>query len=174
VATYLVGFLVPLRRFDVLIPPGYEPVPIGERHLTLIYLGHLENPGEAAARLERVTSLSPFRLCFRGLKPFPSPLKPRYLAAVPVEESRELLGAVRRAVEELTGLAPRDRYQAFRPHVSIARTRLKPSLELLKAVEKVTRKSRNVVEELLIHELFLFKAEGGRIEKIASLELKGA
>ncbi|MCD6357378.1 MAG: 2'-5' RNA ligase family protein [Thermoproteales archaeon] len=173
-ATYLVGILAPLRRFDPLIPPGYEPIPLEDRHLTLIYLGRLKDPREAAARLKRAASLSPFRLCFGGLEPFPSPLKPRYLAVVPVEESRELLGAVRRAVEELTGLAPRDRYQAFRPHVSIARTRLKPSLELLKAVEKAVRKSRNMVEELLIHELFLLRAEGGRIEKIASLELKGA
>jgi len=170
-ATYLVGILAPLRRFDPLIPPGYEPIPLEERHLTLIYLGYLEDPREAAARLKRAASLSPFRLCFRGLEPFPSPLKPRYLAVVPVEESRELLGAVRRAVEELTGLAPRDRYQAFRPHVSIARTRLKPTLELLRAVDRAVRRSRGVSEELVVRQLSLLKAEGGRVSVMASARL---
>ena len=170
-ATYLVGILAPLRRFDPLIPPGYEPIPLEERHLTLIYLGYLEDSREVAARLKRAASLSPFRLCFRGLEPFPSPLKPRYLAVVPVEESRELLGAVRRAVEELTGLAPRDRYQAFRPHVSIARTRLKPTLELLRAVDRAVRRSRGVSEELVVRQLSLLKAEGGRVSVMASARL---
>ncbi|RLF02245.1 MAG: hypothetical protein DRK00_10290 [Thermoprotei archaeon] len=170
-ATYLVGIPAPLRRFDPLIPPGYELIPLGERHLTLIYLGHLEDPREAATRLERAASLSSFKLCFRGLEPFPSPLKPRHLAAVPAGEGRELLEAFRREVEEVTGLSPRDKYHVFRPHVSVARTRLKPTPELFRAVEKAVRRSRAVAEELAVRRLSLFKAESGRVVEVASVNL---
>ena len=170
--TYFVGFLTPLKAFDKFIPEGFTLVPVERRHLALVYLGERVRVDELREKLEALPPIRPFRATFRGLAAFPSMSKARYLAVVPTAESASLLQSLR---DEVVGILQehRDRYSVFKPHVSIARTRLKPSLELYKRVAKAVRASSLVSETLELRELFLMEAEAGEVRPLYKLSLRG-
>lgn len=170
--TYFVGFPAPLVRLDCFIPPGFTPIPVEHRHMTLVYLGPLGGTDEACASLLALAANS-FTVKFKGLQPFPSAAKPRYLAAVPVEADEAFLRSLRQMLSPLFSTYA-DRYADFRPHVSIAFTRRKPDLELLKTVKKATKASSATVEQLLIDRLCLMAASEGAVEPVCCVKLAAA
>jgi len=163
-ATYFFGIPAPLRRFDALIPPEYTPIPIEQRHLTLYYVGPARNVDELCRAL-RALNVESFIVTFRGLRPFPSHSRPRYLAAVPLEECWSTLQRLRDDLARLVPISD-DRYAAFRPHVSIAATRQKPSVDLLRSVERAIRASQAVTETLVVERVCLMRALGGLVEPL--------
>ncbi len=169
--TYFVGFLAPLRAFDRFVPPGFTPIPPEQRHLTLVYLGDRVRAGELRERLELLPPLRPLTVTFKGLEAFPSRSRARYLAAVPTAEGVGALQRLRTEVLRALG-AHRDRYSDFKPHVSIAFTRLKPSLELYRSVSRAVRASRSVSETVELRELLLMEAEAGRVRPVLGLSFR--
>lgn len=168
-ATYLIGLLAPLTSFDKFIPPQYTPIPLERRHLTLVYLGDRADPLALSKKLCTL-SLPAFTVSFRGLEPFPSASKPRYLAAVPVPRSAAVLARVRSEIADLIGRCT-DRYESFRPHVSIAHTRAKASPELYRVVQRAVRASSSTLESIEVRKLCLLKAEAGAVKPVFELPL---
>ena len=168
--SYLVGFKAPLTAFDKLVEEPYELVPLEYRHLTLLYIGPNPPPRrdveEALAALSRYPEVD---VTFRGLRPFPSFSRPRYLAAVPEDEGP--VRALRRIVEPFLLKYSTDRYTEFKPHVTIARSRAKPSLDLEIVAERIIKGSRRITERLVVREVHLLRAEGGRLITVASTRL---
>ena len=172
VTSYFIGVLAPVKAFDKLIPEEYAPIPLEQRHLTLVYLGKLNEIEGMVGLLESVKpQLRVFRMTFRGLAPFPSYTRPRYLAALPVRESSDLLKQVRSVILDKASFEIHDRYSDFKPHVSIAYTKVKPTLSLLRKLEAVIKRSMRVREEITVSSVSLFKAERGIIEEIHRIEL---
>ncbi|MEM0087586.1 MAG: 2'-5' RNA ligase family protein [Thermofilum sp.] len=167
--TYFIGFPAPLRALDRFIPPGYTPIPVEHRHMTLSYLGPLRRLDENCLGL-RTLVVESFSVEFKGLQPFPSAVKPRFLAAVPVKGDEVLLRDLREKLSLLFSPTA-DRYSEFRPHVSIAFTRRKPDPELLKAVKKAVKASSAAAERLLVDKLCLMVASGGAVEPVCCISL---
>jgi len=170
--TYFLGFLAPLREFDRFVPEGFSLVPLEQRHLTLVYLGNRVRLGELREKLDALPPIQPFRVTFKGIAPFPSTTRVRYLAAVPDAEGARILQRLR---AEAIGVlqANSDRYSVFRPHVSIAFTRLKPTLELFRKVSRAVRASRAANETLEFRELFLMEARAGEARPLLRLSFRG-
>jgi len=71
--TYFLGFLAPIKAFDRLIPEGFTPMPLNQRHLTLIYLGSSEDLDKLSEEVKALPPLPAFKVTFKGLGAFPSP-----------------------------------------------------------------------------------------------------
>ena len=172
VASFFIGMSAPVKAFDEFIPEEYVLIPLEQRHLTLVYLGKINEVKGVIRLLESIKpQLRVSRIVFRGLEPFPSYTRPRYLAALPIRESSELLERVRSLILGKARFEIRDRYSNFKPHVSIAYTKVKPTLSLLRKLEAVVRRSTRVREEITISGISLFKAEGGIIEEMIKIPL---
>ncbi len=161
-----------MTNYDHLIPPGFKLVPVEERHLVIVYLGRvpsyrLEHVVRAFAEVARLHR--PFTIEFMGLAPFPSASKPRHLAAV-AKPSPELL-SIRSALRARLVDLEHDKYSEYKPHVTIASTRLKPDAELLRLVEKAIKRSRNLRASMYVTTVALFSAESGRISVAKEIEL---
>jgi len=168
--TYFIGFLAPIKAFDRFIPEGFTPVPLNQRHLTLIYLGSCEELNKLSEEVKAIPPLSVFTVTFRGLGAFPSLSKPRYLAALPSKESVKVLERVHNEISNRIR-AHSDKYSDFRPHVSVAYTRMKPTLELRIKVERVIRAGRSAIDSIEIHEFYLMKAAAGEVKPLLKLGL---
>jgi len=168
--TWFLGIPVNIRAFDRFVTPPYILIPHEERHLTLVYLGERKPSQEVLSALTQL-KLRGFKVCFRGLTPFPSFRKPRYLVTLP-EEIENILHLRKLLMRILPQGLISDKYSSYRPHVSIARTRVKPNMELLKLVERIVRDSRNVKEKILVNEICLYEAMGGRISRVWSFSLR--
>ncbi len=169
--TYFIGYPAPLRRFDEFIEEPYKPIPLNQRHLTLLYLGHLRNREKKMLvdKAERgPVKIGVIEVCFKSLEAYPSRAKPRYIAVIPTPGCVAKLHKVRKVLGYVFGVYVKDRYEEFRPHVSIAYTRCKPSLELQEKALKIVKKCRGVEEKLILRKLCLFKAEKGFITPIFS------
>lgn len=166
--TYLIGLLAPLKAFDRFIPEHFTPLPLEQRHLTLVYLGHCEDLDALIEEVKALPPLQAFRVVFKGLEAFPSSRKPRYLAAVPSKESAKTLERARAEIANRVRTRP-DKYSVFRPHVSIAYTRMKPSLELQIGVERAIKASRSTVEVIEFREIYLMQAEAGEVKPLLKL-----
>lgn len=169
--TFLIGILAPLSSFNAFIPEDYSPIPLEQRHLTLVYLGELRDVHSVCEKLSGFQA-RPFKLVFKGLEALPSLYKPRYLAATPTPEGTVKLSSLRGALTHLLE-APADRYGSFRPHVSIAHTRLKPNLDLVERVRRAVRDGASVTEEVEVAALHLLRAEGGRVAPVYTARLQG-
>ena len=167
--TYFLGFFVPVTKFDKIIPSFYELVPVNQRHLTLMYFGYVHNIDNITKVLSLI-KLECFTIKFRGIKPFPSDTKPRYLAAIAVPESENYLRRIREEVSRMYRLYA-DRYEEFKPHVSIAVTRRKPDLHLHRVVKKTVRQSQRILDEVFIDRMCLIKADGGSIASVHCIKL---
>ena len=167
--TYFIGFLTPLRKFDVYIEDPYKPIPLDQRHLTLVYLGYLKNSEklDLCYRIGEGLDFKAIRVVFASLGVFPSYRKPRYLAALPELKDVDKLLLLRRRLEEFFKEYIKDKYEEFKPHVSIAYTKSKADLELQEKAAKIVKKCRGVEESLILDKLYLFKAEKGSISPIS-------
>lgn len=167
--TYFIGFFAPLKKFDSIIPPSFYPIPLDQRHMTLLYLGSISDPSSMCAQLTAIKH-GKIKVRFKGLQAFPSETMPRYLAAVPTNECHSLL---RELHTELSTLFTRreDRYSEFKPHVSIAYTSRKTSVEVYMSVRKTIKISRTVAEDLVVDKLCLISAEEGIIRTVCCVDL---
>lgn len=169
--TYFVGIFAPLKGFDKFIPSPYEPIPLEYRHLTLVYLGPLKHLGCTKGFFSRAPPTPKFKLLFQGIEPYPSMAKPRYLAAKPDKASTKQLYDLRvRILSCMKGTAV-DKYETFRPHVSIAYVRAKFSLDLIRCVQRAIKESESVKESLVVEKISLIRAEAGKFLEIAYLSL---
>jgi len=170
--TYFIALPAPLDCYDDLVPRGFEPIPLGERHLTLLYLGPRDDVKAEAYRLlpRALAGTAPFTLSFEGLQPFPGWSRIIYLAAVPRRNPSlaELHGRIEAALAGLSG----DRWETFRPHVSIARTREK-TVSVRQAVEEAVGRSRHVECRLEAGEVAVYMASAGRYTRLRSFRLRG-
>ncbi len=163
--TYLVGYLAPVRAFDRFIRQPYELVPPDQRHLTLVYLGHINDAGALAAPVLSYPRRDPL-VEFLGLRPLPSYERPRCLAALPSERDAGYLREVREALVGELGLPDADRYSSFVPHVTVARTRAKPSDALRLLAVRISRESSRARELVRLRGPFLMAAEGGYVRVV--------
>ncbi|MEM2371856.1 MAG: hypothetical protein QXY49_03985 [Thermofilaceae archaeon] len=76
--------------------------------------------------------------------------KPRYLAAKPDKTSTERLYDLRTRILDCVKSSVVDKYEVFKPHVSIAYTRAKPSLDLIEQVQHVIKESKSIKESLIV------------------------
>ena len=174
--TYFIGFPAPIKAFDRFIPEGFTPVPLNQRHLTLIYLGSSEDLDKLSEEAKALPPLPAFKVTFKGLGAFPSLSKPRYLAALPSKESVKILERVRDEISDYIKVsdyirAHPDKYSVFRPHVSIAYTRMKPTLELRIRVKRAIRAGRSAVDSIEIREFYLMEAAAGEMKPMLKLRL---
>jgi RNA 2',3'-cyclic 3'-phosphodiesterase len=129
----------PMRAFVALEIPPLDPGVAWprppERHLTLAFLGAIDDGGARAAQraIERVASRwAPFAITFRGAGAFPDPARPRVGWVGVGEGTAELVGlagALRRALEE-EGLPTASR--PFAPHVTVLRVRSREDAEAVR------------------------------------------
>ena len=122
------GQKVLARWMEVMDVRGTKPVRKGQFHITLLFLGDVENEQVSAVSriLERAAaSVPPFTLEVSGAGGFPTPAAARvwfFTLTSPPPEVYRLAHAVR------DGLAPlgfRDR-KAFHPHITFARLKGRP------------------------------------------------
>ncbi|RLE66157.1 MAG: hypothetical protein DRJ38_02345 [Thermoprotei archaeon] len=172
--TYFIGFLAPLKKFDMFIEDPYEPIPLNQRHLTLVYLGYLRNSEKRNLlyRIREGLEVETVRAVFDSLGVFPSARKPRYLAALPKPKDADKLLFLRKKLEEFFREYLKDKYREFKPHVSIAYTRSKADLELREKAAKIVRRCRGVKEILMLDKLYLFQAEKGLISPISVINMR--
>ena len=110
--------------------PGARWVPVEQIHLTLAFLGEVE---EAAVELlnEELARIQPpeFHLCFGGTGCFPNRHRPRvlWLGVEPEPQLNDLVARVHAAVQACS--IPQEE-RPFSPHITLARLKLPPSHEL--------------------------------------------
>jgi len=168
--TYFIGLLAPIKAFDRFVPEGFTLMPLNQRHLTLIYLGSSEDLDKLSEEVKALPPLPAFKVTFKGLGAFPSLSKPRYLAALPSKESVKMLERVRDEISDRIRAHP-DKYSVFRPHVSIAYTRMKPTLELRIRVERAVRAGRSAMDSIEVREFYLMEAAAGETKPMLKLRL---
>ncbi|MGB9080016.1 MAG: RNA 2',3'-cyclic phosphodiesterase [Desulfuromonadaceae bacterium] len=114
-------------RVDV---PGARWVPTEQLHLTLAFLGEVEEngAGELSERLALIHT-TPFHLCFSGTGCFPNRHRPRVLWAgfEPHPGLMRLAAGVHRAV--LTCGIPQEE-RPFSPHITLARLKFPAAREV--------------------------------------------
>lgn len=172
IPTYFVALPMPLKVYDHLAPPQYEFVPLGKRHLTLVYLGPLAASSEkyvlkVVAEVARLHE--PFPVRFIGLAAFPSLSRPKHLAAL-AEPEAKLLG-LREDLRRRLSALEKDRYAEYRPHVTVASTRAKPDLSLILKVERTVKASRRIRALAAARSIALYRAVSGHIEAVKTFEL---
>lgn len=106
--------------------PGARPVPTEQLHLTLKFLGDVENSMLPDIREALGTiNVTPFPLCLKGVGHFPPRGKPRVLwvGITPALEVTTLRNKVEKALADI-GI-PRDS-RKFSPHITLARLKESP------------------------------------------------
>lgn len=169
--TYFIGIFTPLKGFDKLIPNTYELIPLEHRHLTLVYLGYIKRLNSTENFFTYNIPIPGFKLLFRGIEPYPSMTKPKYLAAKPDKTSAKQLCDLRMKILYCMKTAVIDKYEVFKPHVSIAYTRAKPSLDLIEQVQHVIKESKSIEESLMVEKISLVEAKAGKFLEVAYLNL---
>lgn len=114
-------------RVDI---PGARWVPAEQIHLTLAFLGEVEEAllEPLNGELARIRAAE-FKLCFGGAGCFPNRLRPRvlWIGLEPQPQLHALAAMVREAVIDC-GILQEER--PFSPHMTLARLKLSPSREL--------------------------------------------
>jgi 2'-5' RNA ligase len=115
---------VPAATVDLAPPTGFRSVPVGDRHVTLVFVGEEGDAGAVATRARAVARRHPpFRLRFERLVGLPDPARARVAVAeaAPSHAFTDLVLDLRRA---LSGLGEVDRERRRpRPHVTLGRRR---------------------------------------------------
>lgn len=104
--------------------PGIRRVPVGQLHLTLAFLGEVEEAAlECLIRALANIRAPAFTLCFSGTGCFPDRRRPRVLWAglEPHPDLKRLADSVRSAVN-YCGIPLEER--PFSPHITVARLKL--------------------------------------------------
>jgi 2'-5' RNA ligase len=150
--------------------PG-RPVPPGNWHLTLRFLGSVETwvYERFLSELERAALGPSFRISVEGIGAFPGPRRARVLW-VGVGEGRQRLVSLATATEQAAvaaGLQPEER--PFRPHLTLSR--LRPDQDVTSLVEREPPSPiRFQVEELVVYRSILGRG-GARYEALERLPL---
>jgi 2'-5' RNA ligase len=114
-------------RVDI---PGARWVPASQIHLTLAFLGEVEESAVdlLSGELARIQS-PPFTLCFSGTGCFPERRRPRVLwIGLEPEPRLQALAAKVRATVIACGIPQEER--AFSPHITLARLKLPNSRDV--------------------------------------------
>lgn len=136
--------------------------------MTLLYFG---SAGKVLNVYEYLQSLKvpSFVIGFKGLQLFQLTSKPRFLAAVPVKNTKQSCTQCRRGFHSF--FRYRRSLQRFQTPVSIAFTQRKARLELLRAVERAAKASSTIVEQLIVERLCLIAAPGGVVKPVSCIKL---
>lgn len=135
--------------------PGARWVPAEQIHLTLAFLGDVDDEGVARLtdRLSRINA-SPFTLRFGGSGCFPDRRRPRVLWVGLEHESRllDLAAKVHVAVKDC-GIVLEER--PFSPHITLARIKVPKPME---ADIFLDRHIQNKLPSLVVREFILFQS----------------
>lgn len=131
------------------VPQGLKTLPRRSLHITLLFLGNVEEGGieQLKAVLDNLQSAS-FELNFSHVGLFPNADRPRLLAAG-FEESamaQELCVNLQNVIRQL-GLAVDER--PYRPHITLAR---------LKYRRRISFTAVPLIEKICVNEIVLYKS----------------
>jgi len=172
--TFFIGLPAPVTDYDDFVPSHYELVPVEQRHITLLYLGEISRRELVKVRetLELISRRkAPLKMSLHGLIALPSTSRPKHLA-IRVVKSYDLLrlrGELRQFLRDME----KDRYTEYKPHITIASTRAKATLNLILSVEKAVRRSLSKKIPLAIEKIALYEAEKGVVEPLSTYVLSG-
>ncbi|MCD0458313.1 RNA 2',3'-cyclic phosphodiesterase [Roseiconus lacunae] len=160
------------------VDSGIKWVPIDNLHLTLKFLGEVDNVEipDVCNAIRRVTQqIAPFELHFHGTGGFPNLEKPRVLYAGIEDPSGRLVQMVADMELELADLGFKPEPRDYRPHLTLGRARSKGgrvSAELTEAAESFrdTHLGDMVVDELNLMASFLDK-QGPTYQVMDTIEL---
>lgn len=158
--------------------PPWRWIPSRNYHITLKFLGEVEEPlltrlVDAASRA--AGAVSPFELSFERFGVFPSISRPRVLFYAAGRGSEELASLAGRVEEELISLGFERERRRFRAHLTLARVRDRPPLEIQRILESVpdlpgTALQR--VERFVLMQSTLSRS-GARYDELGSFALGG-
>lgn len=139
-------------RVDI---PGARWVPAEQIHLTLAFLGEVEEAAVVSLDEElRRIHLPEFKLCFSGTGCFPGRHRPRvlWIGLKPHPYLQRLAALVREAVL-ICGIHQEER--PFSPHITLARLKLPPSRELDSFLDQ---RQKQQLPTFRVHEFTLFQS----------------
>ncbi len=143
--------LIRLRK-DI---PGARWVPVEQIHLTLAFLGEVDEPttGRLTGELSQIRTPA-FKLCFTGTGCFPDRRRPRVLwVGLEPEPRLNLLAAKIRTAVLNCGIPQEER--PFSPHITLARLKLPSSRESGVFLDQQAKK---ILPPLSVQEFTLFQS----------------
>jgi 2'-5' RNA ligase len=157
---------------------GIKWVPTDNLHLTLKFLGEVDNTGVPALcdRLHRVAEqYEPFELVFLGTGGFPDTERPRVLWAGVQDDSGSLCQMVAQLESELAQLGFKPEPRDYRPHLTLGRTRSgsrRASADVVARIqaESKARLGKFQVDRLQLYASFLDKG-GPTYQVMDTIEL---
>ena len=158
---------------------GIKWVPLDNLHLTLKFLGEVDNVEVPAVckAIRRVTdNVEPFELSFSGTGGFPSREKPRVLYAGVSDPTGNLVDVVSGLEKQLAELGFKPEPRDYTPHLTLGRTRSnsrRAGDELVVAMEQLgdVWLGEMIVDELHLMASFLDKA-GPTYQIMDTIELE--
>ncbi|MCC9599590.1 RNA 2',3'-cyclic phosphodiesterase [Stieleria sp. JC731] len=161
------------------IDSGIKWVPIDNLHLTLKFLGEVDNVEihDVCKAIRSVTcEIEPFELHFSGAGGFPNIEKPRVLYAGIQDPSGLLVEMVSQLELKLADLRFKPEPRDYRPHLTLGRSRSKggrASEELTEAMRELsdTNLGEMVVDEVNLMASFLDK-QGPTYQVMDTIDLK--
>lgn len=173
-AKKIIGKLKPLDD-------GIKWVPLDHFHLTLKFLGEVDNvevPAVCKAIRHVTDSIEPFELTFAGTGGFPSAEKPRILVAGVDDPTGNLVAMVAGLEKQLAELGFKPEPRDYMPHLTLGRTRSNSRRacdEIVAAMQKMgnVQLGEMVVDEVHLMASFLDKA-GPTYQIMDTIELQGA
>jgi 2'-5' RNA ligase len=138
---------------------GIKWVPTDNLHLTLKFLGEVDNTGVPALcdRLHRVAEqYEPFELVFLGTGGFPDTERPRVLWAGVQDDSGSLCQMVAQLESELAQLGFKPEPRDYRPHLTLGRTRSGSRRASADVVARIQAESKARLGKFQVDKLQLF------------------
>jgi len=175
--SYFIGIPINLKEIPIKLTEPYYKIPEDQLHITLIYIGSLKEREVNTVRriLNEVASgHKAFKIMLHGIILLPSSIKPRYLA-LSVTKGTERLSELRNEIlTKLTDakISLRDAYlNEFKPHITFARTKAKPSDIPQKLIKKLMRIGKGFKEEVEVRGVILYEASRGVYKVISKHKL---
>ena len=158
---------------------GVKWVPLDNLHLTLKFLGEVDNvevPAVCKAIRKVTDEFEPFELSFAGMGGFPNCEKPRILYAGVSDPTGNLVATVSGLEKQLADLGFKPEPRDYTPHLTLGRTRSNSRRggdELVAAMVKMgdIRLGEMIVDELHLMASFLDKA-GPTYQVMDTIELE--
>ena len=158
--------------------PPWRWIPSRNYHITLKFLGEVEEQSlprlvDAASRAAK--ACSPFELSFERFGAFPSISRPRVLFYAAGRGSEDLASLAGRVEDELVPLGFERERRRFRAHLTLARVRNRPPLEvqrILEAVPDLPGTALQRVERFVLMQSTLSRS-GARYDELGSFNLCG-
>jgi 2'-5' RNA ligase len=161
------------------LDPGIKWVPVDNLHLTLKFLGEVDNVmvPDVCNAIRRVTdSVPPFELHFSGTGAFPKLERPRVLYAGVQDPTGQLVRLVAVLERELAELGFKPEPRDYTPHLTLGRTRTRsqhPSNDLVSAMQAMSQDAWGdmIVDEVHLMASFLDK-QGPTYQVMDTIELE--